>query len=83
MENVLICSIVNLEELGFSRQPSIFAGGPMSTKDMVIEALEREKGCYVSGEALAQACGVSRNAVWKAVTDLKANPITKSVLIQS
>ena len=55
----------------------------MSTKDMVIEALEREKGCYVSGEALAQACGVSRNAVWKAVTDLKANPITKSVLIQS
>ena len=44
----------------------------MTTKEKVIEALEKEKGSYISGEALAKSCGVSRNAIWKSITDLRA-----------
>jgi len=43
----------------------------MNTKDGIICALEGAKGEYVSGETLAENLGVSRNAVWKAVCDLK------------
>ncbi len=43
----------------------------MSTKDRVIQALEKSKGEYISGEKLAGDLDVSRNAVWKAVNDLK------------
>ena len=43
----------------------------MSTKDRVIQALEKSKGEYISGEKLAGDLAVSRNAVWKAVNDLK------------
>ena len=43
----------------------------MSTKEKVLEALEREKGNFVSGEALAGICNVSRNAIWKSITELK------------
>ena len=43
----------------------------MSTKDRVIQALEKAKGEYISGEKLAGDLAVSRNAVWKAVNDLK------------
>ena len=43
----------------------------MNTKDKIIHALEGSKGEYVSGESLADDLGVSRNAVWKAVRDLK------------
>ncbi len=43
----------------------------MSTKDRVIQALEKYKGEYISGEKLAGDLAVSRNAVWKAVNDLK------------
>lgn len=43
----------------------------MTTKEKVIAALEKEKGSFVSGEALAAACGVSRNAIWKSITELR------------
>ncbi len=43
----------------------------MTTKEKVIAALEKEKGSFVSGEALATACGVSRNAIWKSITELR------------
>lgn len=43
----------------------------MSTKEMVLNALENADGDYVSGEKLADMLGVSRNAVWKAVNSLK------------
>ncbi len=43
----------------------------MSTKDRIIQALEKAKGEYISGEKLAGDLAVSRNAVWKAVNDLK------------
>ena len=43
----------------------------MSTKEMVIYELEKNKGSFVSGEKLAESLSVSRNAIWKAVSELK------------
>ncbi len=43
----------------------------MRTKDRILLTLEIKKGEFVSGEALAEACGVSRSAVWKSITELK------------
>lgn len=43
----------------------------MTTKSIVLSKLERYKGEYISGEKLADECGVSRNSIWKAVKDLK------------
>lgn len=43
----------------------------MRTKD-VLQLLEARRGAWVSGEALAQALGVSRSAVWKAARALRA-----------
>ena len=43
----------------------------MNTKERIIQALEEAKGKYVSGESLADDFGLSRNAVWKAINDLK------------
>ena len=43
----------------------------MSTKSNVLEALEKNRGEFISGASLAEQCGVSRNAVWKAITELK------------
>lgn len=45
----------------------------MSTKEKVIRALEKEKGVYISGEMLARECNVSRNAIWKSISELKKN----------
>lgn len=42
-----------------------------TTKDRVLAALEKNKGSFVSGENLAKECNVSRNAVWKSITELK------------
>ena len=39
----------------------------MTTKQKVFQILTENKGSYVSGEKLAQECGVSRAAIWKAV----------------
>lgn len=44
----------------------------MDLKDQVLETLERNKGRFVSGNELAGALYVSRNAVWKTVNALKA-----------
>lgn len=43
----------------------------MTVKDRVLEALEADRGAYRSGEALAEALGVSRSAVWKAISQLR------------
>ncbi len=43
----------------------------MSTRSLVLEELERNKGIYISGEQLAEICKVSRNAIWKCVADLR------------
>ena len=43
----------------------------MSLKRNIIDCLKLNAGEYVSGEALAQAAGKSRAAVWKAVNSLK------------
>lgn len=44
----------------------------MSTRDAVLDVLERRRGEYVSGAALAKELGISRNAVWKAIKILEA-----------
>ncbi len=43
----------------------------MSTRDSVLKILEENKGDFVSSRVLTAETGVSRNAVWKAVNDLK------------
>lgn len=44
----------------------------MSLKSALISELERNRGGYLSGQALADRLGVSRNAVWKTVNALRA-----------
>lgn len=44
----------------------------MGTKQQLLRLLEDNRERYVSGAAMAQAIGVSRNAVWKAVEALRA-----------
>ena len=43
----------------------------MTTKQKVFELLTQNAGSYVSGEKLAQACNVSRTAIWKAVKAMR------------
>ncbi len=43
----------------------------MRTIDRVLIELESRKGEYISGEALATELGLSRNAVWKAIRELR------------
>ena len=43
----------------------------MTTKQKVFEILSQNKASYVSGEKLAQECGVSRAAIWKAVRAIR------------
>ena len=43
----------------------------MSTRDEILKLLEENRGAYISGESVAESLGVTRNAVWKAVTSLK------------
>ena len=43
----------------------------MSTKKYVLELLENQRGQSISGERIAKQLGVTRNAVWKAVKELK------------
>ena len=45
----------------------------MSTKDSVLKILEQNKGDFVSSRILTEETGVSRNAVGKAINDLKAS----------
>ncbi len=43
----------------------------MSTKTNILSLLENNRGQSISGESIATQLGVSRNAVWKAVNELK------------
>ena len=43
----------------------------MSTSDKVLYILESNKDVYTSGEEMAGQCSVSRNAIWKAIKDLR------------
>ena len=44
----------------------------MSTRNEVLQALMSQQG-YISGERLARKLGISRNAVWKAIRQLRAD----------
>lgn len=43
----------------------------MTSKERVLELLESNKDSYTSGEAMALSLGLSRNAVWKAINELR------------
>ena len=43
----------------------------MTTSEKVLFILESNKDAYISGEEMAGQCSVSRNAVWKAIKDLR------------
>ncbi|MDY6017895.1 MAG: biotin--[acetyl-CoA-carboxylase] ligase [Oscillospiraceae bacterium] len=43
----------------------------MSTKNRILELLEKQRGESISGEHLAGLLNISRNAVWKAVKELQ------------
>ena len=43
----------------------------MTVKDRVLDELESNRGTWFSGEALARTLGVSRSAVWKAISQLR------------
>ncbi len=45
----------------------------MAVKDEILKIFEQNKGEFYSGEELASALGVSRNAVWKAVRQLESD----------
>lgn len=47
----------------------------MKTTERVLELLEKNRGKAVSGEELAGIIGVSRNAVWKAIEDLRRDGV--------
>lgn len=43
----------------------------MASKDKVLSFLESNKDTYISGESLAKELGISRNAIWKAINELR------------
>ncbi|MCR4831871.1 MAG: biotin--[acetyl-CoA-carboxylase] ligase [Pseudobutyrivibrio sp.] len=43
----------------------------MGSKENVLAFLEENKTNYISGEAIASKLGISRNAVWKAINELR------------
>ena len=45
----------------------------MNTRNSVLLILEMHRGKYISGELLASELGVSRNAIWKAINDLRSS----------
>ena len=45
----------------------------MNTRNNVLLILEMHRGKYISGELLASELGVSRNAIWKAINDLRSS----------
>lgn len=44
----------------------------MSSKDCILELLENNRSQYISGEEMARSLSISRNAVWKAINELRA-----------
>ena len=47
------------------------SGDKMSTKNKVLELLEKNRGRHLSGEVIAGRLNISRSAVWKAINSLK------------
>lgn len=45
----------------------------MTTKEQVLESLQLKTGEYVSGSQIASHLNISRNAVWKAIEQLRAD----------
>ena len=43
----------------------------MNSKEKILAFLESNKDTYTSGEAMATSLGLSRNAVWKAINELR------------
>ena len=43
----------------------------MSSREKILSLLEQNKADYISGEAIATRLGLSRNAVWKAINELR------------
>lgn len=43
----------------------------MTTKEKLLELLEKNRGKYVSGEEISNALAVSRTAIWKAINSLR------------
>ena len=52
-------------------EPATTIPGMETTRDIVLEQLERHKGQFASGGELADGLALSRNAVWKAVEALR------------
>jgi len=48
----------------------------MSSKDKVLEILENNKEGFTSGAAIASSLGISRNAIWKAINELRKDGYT-------
>lgn len=42
-----------------------------NTKDILLKMLESNRGDYLSGEAMANELGITRAAVWKAISELR------------
>jgi len=49
----------------------------LTTKDRVLTLLSACRGSFLSGEELAQSVGVSRAAVWKAISALREAGLTE------
>ncbi|WP_080874395.1 biotin--[acetyl-CoA-carboxylase] ligase [Oceanobacillus timonensis] len=47
-----------------------------STRSKLIKLLSKSKESYISGQALSEALGISRNAVWKHMKDLERDGYT-------
>lgn len=45
----------------------------MTSKELVLGQLEKHRGSFCSGEAMAVSIGISRAAIWKAVKDLRSD----------
>ncbi len=43
----------------------------MNSKDKVLEILSLNKDNYISGESIASSLGISRNAIWKSINELR------------
>ncbi len=48
----------------------------MGSKENILSLLEENKTDYISGEAIANKLGISRNAVWKAINELRKQGYT-------
>ena len=57
----------------------------MTVRETLLEIFENNRGVSFSGEELSERLGVSRNAVWKAIHQLKEDgfPLPKRAVIVS